>query len=213
MNARTSRCASACASARERCERRLDGGDALVAGADDGAEPPARTSVAARVPVARNDWRRARQAPPSSAGYESAAIALLQPKRLQHQPRGVGLAELARVAARVAEGRGRGSRLAGRTGHVRRLSLQRREAAEDGVDGFVDPVGRTAAARARSPARSASSRTGSSIAVGKHAAFFEPDDEEMRTAGVAGLLKPAGVEVTGTRTLRARPAATRRARG
>ena len=35
----------------------------------------------------------------------------------------------------------------------------------------------------------------------EHAAFFETDNVEMRTAGVAGLLQTADVEMPGTRTL------------
>ena len=36
----------------------------------------------------------------------------------------------------------------------------------------------------------------------KHAAFFEPDDIEMRAPGIASLLEPARIEMPGARPLR-----------
>ena len=114
----------------------------------------------------RKRWTPARRARPSSADRTAVAIALLQPERLQHQPRRVGLAELARVAARIAERRyaGRQSQL-GR--HGRRPTLH---PASPGGSAPRTPLRRSCRVESRSAgeiaARSASSSTGSSDAAG-----------------------------------------------
>ena len=51
------------------------------------------------------------------------------------------------------------------------------------------------------PARSAVQQHGVFRRRREHAAFFETDDEEVRTAGIAGLGEGAGVEMSGARTL------------
>ena len=106
-------------------ERRIDGARPVFSRAGNRTEPPRgrrETSVA----VSRHRGLRFAERLLHVLVREGL-VPLLQPVGLEHQPRGERLAELARVAARVAEGGVRA-----RDG----------EPAQHAVHRFIDPVGR-----------------------------------------------------------------------
>ncbi len=111
-------------SAPDRREGLLNRRNATAARADDCAQPPAGAGCGGLTFGRKTGDGLAKCALHLLIG--SSPLALLQPERLKHQPRGIGLAKFARVSARIAEGRHR-SRVRGfaargfGTGHVRRL--------------------------------------------------------------------------------------------
>ncbi len=90
------------APARDVRERRIDSVRPVFASAGDGAKPP-RGRGEPRVAIGRHRGPRYAERLLHLLVRE-CLVSLLQPVGLQHQPRGERLAELARVAAGVAEG-------------------------------------------------------------------------------------------------------------
>ena len=167
------------APARDVRERRIDGARPVFSSAGDGAEPPrgrGETSVA----IGRHRGLRFAERLLHVLVREGL-VPLLQPVGLQHQPGGERLAELARVAARVAEGGVRA-----RDG----------EPAQHAVHRFVDAIGR-ALQVLRDPRALLVQQHRVFGRTGEDASFLEADDEEVGATGVARLRQAARVEMTG----------------